>query len=163
MLRHRRKFIKTMLSLATSSLGFSSGFFHSKLANAEEIEKMEEVIEKTTSSQYDETLLRLFNDAEIMDSRKIKISRLPRVAENGAFVPITINSSLDNVEKVYILVEKNPFPLSAEFSLSTAVLPRVSARLKIAETCDVFVIIKAKEKLYRISKSVEVTVGGCGG
>jgi len=154
--KSRREFLKSILSIASYTLAASSGIFYSKLANAFWLK------EYFSPGTFDDTLRQLFQDAEFIDSRKIKLSRLPRVAENGASVPITVSSSLDNVERIYILVEKNPSPLSAEFILSPAVEARVSARLKMAETSDVIVIIKAEGKLYRKSKHVKVTVGGCG-
>ena len=153
--KSRREFIKSALSVAIYTLAASSSMLYSKLANALWVK------EYFSSGTLDDTLRYLFEDAEIIDSRKIKLGRLPRVAENGASVPITVSSSLDNVERIYILVEKNPSPLSVEFILSPAVEARVSARLKMAETSNVIVIVKAEEKLYRATKRVKVTVGGC--
>ena len=118
--------------------------------------------ENFASGSFDETMKRLFNDAKIIDSKKINISRLPRVAENGAMVPITVNSSLENVEKISILVAQNPSPLSAEFFLSPVMVAHVSARLKMAKSGKVIIIVQADGKLYRTSRSVKVTVGGCG-
>lgn len=154
--KSRREFIKSMLSVAVYGLTASSNIFHSALANTLWLKG------DFNPSTFDDTLQHLFKDAEFIESRKIKLSRLPRVAENGAVVPITISSSLDNVEKIYILVEKNPTPLSAEFYLTPAVETRVSARLKMAETSNVIVIIESEGKLYRKSKKVKVAVGGCG-
>ena len=156
MFKSRREFIKSVLSIGAYSLTLASGILHSSLANAQWIK------EKFSHDTYENTLTTLFKDAEFIDSSKIKFSRLPRVAENGAVVPIKISSSIKNVDKIYILVENNPFPLSAEFYLSPAVKPQVSARLRMAETSDVIVIIEAEGKLYRKSKNVKVSVGGCG-
>jgi sulfur-oxidizing protein SoxY len=153
--KSRREFIKSALSIAIYTLTAGSGILYSKIAKAFWVK------EYFSPGTFEDTLHQIFEDAEFIDSRKIKLSRLPRVAENGSSVPITVSSSLDNVERIYILVEKNPSPLSAEFVLSPAVETRVSARLKMAETSDVIVIIEAEGKLYRKSKRVKVTVGGC--
>ena len=152
----RRKFIKSALSVAVYGLTMAGGIFHSARANLLWLK------DNFKPGTYDDTLRHLFEDAEFTGSRKIKLSRLPHVAENGASVPITVSCSLNNVKKIYILVEKNPSPLSAEFYLSPAVVPRVSARLKMAKTCNVIVIVEAEGKLYLKSKKVKVTVGGCG-
>lgn len=153
----RREFIKKMLSIAGYSLTLTSSFLYSSLTKAQWFNA------NYSPGKYDETLSRLFNGAKIIDSNKIKLGRLPRVAEDGRLVPIIVSSSLKNVEKIYILVEKNPTPLSAEFYLSPAVEPRISARLKMAETSDVIVIIEADGKYYRKSQNVKVIEGGCGG
>jgi sulfur-oxidizing protein SoxY len=98
----------------------------------------------------------------IVGRDKITFGRLPDVAENGASVPITITTTLKNVDKIAILVERNPYPLSAEFYLSLGVYPKVSARLKMAKSSNVVVVVEAEGKLYRKTKFVKVTVGGCG-
>ena len=139
------------------SLATTSGLFYSTWAQAQWLK------ESFKAVTYDEILKHLFPDAEFIDSRKIKFSRLPRTAENGAVVPIKITSSLKNIEKISILVENNPHPLIAEFFLSPVVEPSVSARIKMAESSDVIAIIEAEGKFYRHSKYVKVTVGGCGG
>lgn len=119
--------------------------------------------ERFSETAIKQTLQQLFPDAEFIRSKKIKFSRLPKVAENGAIVPITINTSLENISKISILVDNNPIPLSAEFYLSPLVEPRVSARLRMAKSGKVIVIIEADGQLYRKTKKVKVTQGGCGG
>lgn len=156
MINQRRQFIKSILAIGAYGLTFVSGIFYSSLAHAPWLK------DNFKSGSYKDTLDYLFKDAKFIKSHKIRISRLPRVAENGALVPITISSTLENVERIVILVEKNPSPLSAEFYLSSAVKPRVSARLKMAETCKVIVIVQSGDKLYRTAQKVKVTLGGCG-
>ena len=41
----------------------------------------------------------------------------PEIAENGAVVPISIETTLENVESVSLVVEKNPRPLAISFDL----------------------------------------------
>ena len=118
--------------------------------------------DKFTENKLQLTLDKLFGNQDIIESKKIKL-KLPRIAENGAVVPITVSSSLENVESIFILVEKNPVPLAAHFNLKPELDAFVSARLKMAETCDVIAIIKSADKLYRAKKMVKVTIGGCGG
>lgn len=156
MLINRRKFIKSALAIAAYGSTFANGFLHSAQANTQWLK------DRFKPGTYEQTIAYLFNGAEIVDSHKIKFFRLPHVAENGAVVPIKIATQIKNVEKIYILVEKNPHPLSAEFSFSTLAVPQVSARLKMAETSDVIVIVEAEGKYYRKSKKVKVTIGGCG-
>ncbi|WP_305908246.1 thiosulfate oxidation carrier protein SoxY [Methylomarinum sp. Ch1-1] len=113
-------------------------------------------------ASFEQILRRLFKNREIVDSDQISI-KAPKTAENGATVPITINSSLDGIDKLYLLVEKNPAPLSAIFTLSPSVDVYVKARIKMAESCDVVVIAASGKHLYRARRSINVTTGGCGG
>ena len=88
---------------------------------------------------------------------------LPVIAENGAVVPITISTSLENVESISIVVEKNPRPLAATFEIMPGTQPEISSRIKMAETSDVMAVIKTDSAIYSTSKQVKVTIGGCGG
>lgn len=110
---------------------------------------------------FSDSVTRLFGNQPLIDSNRISLS-LPQVAENGAVVPITIDSDLDNIERIYILVEKNPTPLAAEFELSPDALPYITARIKMAESCNVVVVAKRGEQLLRAQQPVMVMLGGCG-
>jgi len=158
MIKSRRDFLNKLLSFGTYSLAVSTGFFHSPIAGAQWLKA------RFSLSNYDETISHLFNGEKLIDNHnKIKISRLPYIAENGAAVPIKIQSHFKNITKIYILVEKNPHPLSAEFFISPAVEAEVSARLKMAKTSKVIVIVEADGKFYRRARKVKVAIGGCGG
>jgi sulfur-oxidizing protein SoxY len=89
--------------------------------------------------------------------------KVPEIAENGAVVPVTINASLENVESISIVVEKNPRPLAATFEMIPGTLPEISCRIKMGETSDVMAVVKTADGVYSTSKQVKVTIGGCGG
>lgn len=88
---------------------------------------------------------------------------VPEIAENGAVVPVTVDSSLVKTEQIYILVEKNPNVLAAEFSFPVGTASFVTTRVKMKETSSVIALVKADGKFYRVAKEVKVTAGGCGG
>ncbi|MCK5897829.1 MAG: thiosulfate oxidation carrier protein SoxY [Methylococcales bacterium] len=113
------------------------------------------------SSLY-ESVRHTFKNYRIHQSDKIDL-KIPTIAENGAVVPLTVTSFLDNTEQIYIFVEKNPIPLVAIFDLSPMVESLVSARIKMAKTSDVVIIVKAQSRLYQLQREVKVTIGGCGG
>lgn len=85
------------------------------------------------------------------------------IAENGAVVPIQAVSKLANTEQISILVEKNPSALVALFNLTPDVLPEVTTRIKMGQTSNVTVLVKAGGKYYSATKEIKVTLGGCGG
>jgi sulfur-oxidizing protein SoxY len=96
------------------------------------------------------------------DSKDITITS-PDIAENGAVVPIAVSSALPKTEAIYILVEKNPFPLTASFTIPDGTDPYVATRAKMGESARVYAVVKADGKLYAASKETKVTLGGCGG
>jgi sulfur-oxidizing protein SoxY len=87
----------------------------------------------------------------------------PEIAENGAVVPITVDSSLPNVTGVALLVLENPFTLAAAYKIPEGTKPAVASRLKMAKTTKVVAVVESGGKLYSATKEVKVTVGGCGG
>ena len=95
-------------------------------------------------------------------SDKVKMDA-PEIAENGAVVPISVSSTLDNVTSISILVAENPNALAASYRIPEGTLPSVANRLKMAKTTNVIAIVEAGGKLYSATKEVKVTVGGCGG
>jgi sulfur-oxidizing protein SoxY len=87
----------------------------------------------------------------------------PDIAENGAVVPVAVSSSLANTEIIAILVEKNPNPLSARFTIPDGTEASVRTRVKMGGTSHVHALVKADGKWFIASKEIKVTLGGCGG
>lgn len=86
----------------------------------------------------------------------------PDRAENGAIVQVEIKSNIANTESIAILVEKNPTPLIATFAFSNGAEPFVVTRIKMAETSDIKVIVKADGQYFTNTKNVVVLENGCG-
>jgi len=150
----RRDFIKK--SVTVSSVAMLSGLAITQEANAA---GLSELFTKKTAEQ---ALKENLNIKEISLSDKINL-KIPTIAENGAVVPLTVSSELENVQQVIIVVEKNPVPIVAVFELSPDVETFVSARVKMAETSKVVAILKAEGLFYKTEQLVKVTIGGCGG
>jgi len=96
------------------------------------------------------------------DSKDIVI-KAPDIAENGAVVPVEVTSRIPGTESIAIVVEKNDRPLIAVFNLLNGAEGFVSTRIKMAQTSDIKVVVKAGGKMYTAKKEVKVTIGGCGG
>jgi len=88
---------------------------------------------------------------------------VPEIAENGAVVPVTVVTTLPDVEQISFLVAKNPSLLAANFIIPPGTEGRITTRVKMGGTSNVIVLVKAGGKFYRSSKEVKVTAGGCGG
>lgn len=87
----------------------------------------------------------------------------PEIAENGAVVPIAATSKIPGTESITFLIAKNPTALAASFDIPSGTEAAVSTRVKLAQTTDVHVLVKAQGKYYMTKKEVKVTIGGCGG
>lgn len=97
----------------------------------------------------------------VIDSDKLNLM-LPEIAEDGAVVPVSIASELDGIEKLYLFADKNPTPLLAEFELTRLIAPFLTARIKLAESCNVILLAEHNGELLRTSRWVNVMRGGCG-
>ena len=78
-------------------------------------------------------------------------------------MPIAAVSKLPGTESITFLIAKNPTALAASFDIPSGTDPAVSTRVKLAQTTDVHVLVKAQGKYYMTKKEVKVTIGGCGG
>ena len=97
-----------------------------------------------------------------VDSQDIEIIAADR-AENGAVVQVEVVSRIPNTESISILIEGNPTPLIANFSLQNGAQGHVVTRVKMAKTSDIKAMIKVGEKIFTYSKNVMVLEDGCGG
>ena len=106
--------------------------------------------------------------AEIQDG-KIEVIA-PEIAENGNSVPIeiSVDSAMegdDMVEEVLILADGNPNPAVATFKFTKlSGDPTASTRIRLAKSQNVVAVARMKDgSVYRASRPVKVTIGGCGG
>ncbi len=93
----------------------------------------------------------------------ISFFQTPDIAENGAVVPVGVTSAIPKTESIAILIEKNPNMLAAIFEIPPGTEPSLATRVKMAQTSNVYALVKADGKFYVASKEIKVTLGGCGG
>ena len=155
--QHRRSVLKGAISASTLALVAASGLllpqrllahWPSDAFNAETVE---------------DALLALVGQAEIADDMAVrfKVGSPPSYAVNGASVPIEVQSDLANIERVAVLVAKNPSPLAMSIEPTAALKLPFKSMIKIAEDSDVIAVIRADGKLYKTTRFVEVDIGGC--
>jgi sulfur-oxidizing protein SoxY len=150
----RRGFLKTGGGLVAALL--AAGFLEPEEVRAEEWNRSAFETKKM------EDLVKLLGGSGPAESAEVVIVA-PDIAENGAVVPIGISSKLDKTRTIAILVEKNPNVLAAMFNIPDGTLPDVQTRVKMAQTCNVFALVKAGGKFVYAAKEIKITLGGCGG
>ncbi|NCX03752.1 MAG: thiosulfate oxidation carrier protein SoxY [Betaproteobacteria bacterium] len=87
----------------------------------------------------------------------------PDIAENGAVVPVGVNSKITNTDMVALLVDKNPNALAGAYQFMDGGVADVNMRVKMGQSSDVVAIVRADGKFYMAKKEIKVTLGGCGG
>jgi|SaaInlStandDraft_2_1057019.scaffolds.fasta_scaffold174346_3 sulfur-oxidizing protein SoxY len=150
----RRSFLSLALSGGLSAVAFGAGLLPTLVG----------AVEKRAAFAADgvAAALEALGLNEHQASTKINL-KLPEIAENGAAVPVEIESKLPNTRSISILVEKNPHAMSAEFNFPEGTEPFVATRVKVAESSLIHVVVKTDAGVFHTSKLVKVTLGGCGG
>ena len=150
MRRPRRDFMKL------AALMVAAGLVPAGSASAEEWNKA-----AFAAKKLDDLYKALGVDAPQLSDQVVLIG--PEIAENGAVVPLELESKLPNTEMLAVLIEKNPNPLAAVFTIPAGTLADIQTRVKMNETCNVYLLAKASGQFYYAVKEIKVTLGGCGG
>lgn len=152
----RREVLKTGSGVTVLGVLFAAGFLKPNDAIAAEWNK-----DAFNTKNLADTLKAL-GGGTATESKDIAMTA-PDIAENGAVVPVAVTSNIPKTEAIAILVEKNPSMLAASFELPAGTEPTISTRIKMAQTSNVYVLVKADGKFYTAAKEIKVTLGGCGG
>ena len=110
-----------------------------------------------------DSVVKSLGGASAAPTKDVSWGSTPEIAENGAVVPVTVESKLPKTESIAILIDKNPNTLAASFTIPAGTDPQVGTRVKMGETSMVHALIKADGKYYVASREIKVTLGGCGG
>ncbi|GKQ57886.1 MULTISPECIES: thiosulfate oxidation carrier protein SoxY [Sphaerotilus] len=98
-----------------------------------------------------------------VESADIRLNA-PDIAENGAAVSLGCATRLEGVHRLLLLVERNPAALCALFEVDPALEPDVVIRTRMAESSPVWAVALMHDgRVLYARKTVEVTLGGCGG
>lgn len=109
---------------------------------------------------------------ELFGARPITPGRIqlevPRLAENGNIVPVTVTvdspmTEHDYVKSIHLFAENNPQPriLDAELGPDNG-RPRISTRVRVAVSQHLSAVaVMSDGTLWSAAVEVEVTVGGC--
>jgi len=152
----RRTFVRTAGSAGLLALLAAHGFLPAREARADLWNK------PAFDAESLEDALQVLVDAPMSESAAVTIVA-PDIAENGAVVPVGVIATMAGVESIAILCEKNPHPLAAIYEIPAGTHADVKTRVKMAQTSDVVVLVKAGGQVYFARKEIKVTRGGCGG
>jgi len=114
-------------------------------------------------------LIKKFTGGKTAAEGRVRLD-LPEIAENGNTVPMTVSVESPMTEQSYVsdvlvVAEGNPRGGIATFHFSPASgVAEVNTRIRLAETQYVIAIAKMNNgTVFKTSKQVKVTIGGCGG
>ena len=152
----RRTFLKGTLAGSATAVAVSAGL----LAPSQVLAAWPKQAFEAKTVQ--DAISGVMGDASTNPSDKISI-KAPDIAENGAVVPITVETGLAQISAISIIAENNPTPLAASFDLSDKSKGFVSTRIKMGKTSNIIAVVKSNGQAFSARKEVKVTIGGCGG
>jgi sulfur-oxidizing protein SoxY len=107
--------------------------------------------------------LKALGSSAPVESKDVSLTG-PDIAENGAVVPLGVATTLPDVKRLLVLVEKNPAVLAAAFDVSDAIDASFSTRVKMGQSSSVYAVaLLADGRALFAQKDIKVTLGGCGG
>lgn len=106
-----------------------------------------------------EALREAFGSTDLGETDKIQIEA-PHIASDANMVPVRIRSGFVNTESITLVVAGNESPFTAVFKLYE---PQsfVSTRIRMADTSELLVIVKADGKLHTSTRSIRVGRNSC--
>lgn len=143
---------RTLLQASLLPVG-TSGLFYPALGQAAY------PVKAFQAEKIPDALREAFGSADIGESDQIEIDA-PGIANDAGMVPVRIRSGLADTESITLVVSANPSPFTAVFRLYE---PRalVSTRIRLADSSDLLVIVKADGKLYTSTRRVRVGRNQC--
>ncbi len=87
----------------------------------------------------------------------------PELAENGGVVPVTVQTTLPNLESVALFADANPRALVARMDFTPRSQAPLTVRMKLAQSQNLVAVVKAGGQYYMATRPIKVSIGGCGG
>ena len=97
--------------------------------------------------------------ADIAESGAIGIE-MPAIASDPDLVPVRVRSGFADTESITIVVAANPSPLAAHYRLHGP-QASVTTRVRMQDSGEVLVVVKAGGKLHSRRQAVSVGRQGC--
>jgi len=155
----RRRFLGLTLGAAAISLAPVSVIAKNYRKELPDVWKIKNKEDENDLTGTNEAIKAIFG-TDKTEEGKITL-KAPDIAESGAQVPVSFK--IDKANRIALFQTANPEALVAIWDIPERGIPDYALRIKMAKTGIVTVVAEVDGKLYRASKVVKVTAGGCGG
>jgi len=107
-----------------------------------------------------EALAALFGDSKSVASGAVTI-KAPKVG-NPEAVPVTIQTQLENVTAIAVVVADSPHPLCTSVALSDSAAGYYATRIKMSGTSQVTAYVQGGGRIHSASVTVKISNAGYG-
>ncbi|NNM51348.1 MAG: hypothetical protein HKM02_03875 [Pseudomonadales bacterium] len=94
-----------------------------------------------------------------LPSNQIELD-MPDLAEQGKPVSLTLRLMMPEIRKVAVLVSSNQTPLSALFTLSRSIEPKILLSVALHEHAQIIAVVQTKTQCYRYERFIRVVYPG---
>jgi len=109
----------------------------------------------------DDAIKALYGDVKTVDG-DITIN-VPKIASNGGAIPVKIKSGLA-LKSVTLLQDANPESAVITWDVVEGSKPNYMTKIKMAKSGAITVVAEGTDgKFYKVSKKLDVALGGCEG
>jgi len=153
----RRDLIKKTLSASTLAMVVASGLVLPRRVLAHW------PAEAFSAETVEDVLLALLGQADVEQGHMLNFSvgKPAKHIIDGQSVSIEIDSELEDIERVALLVDNNPNPLVMSLDVTPTILLPLKTRIKIVEgKSKVIVVARSGGQLYKAVRDVRVDTGG---
>jgi len=86
---------------------------------------------------------------------------VPKLVENAAIMPVGVNTTLENVESISLILTANTYPMAGTFKFTNQSKPLVSTRVRLESAGEVIAVVNAGGKFYAQRQHVDVKAFAC--
>jgi sulfur-oxidizing protein SoxY len=112
------------------------------------------------ASEFDAALELMLGGEPVEESGHVRLEAFD-LAEDGAMVPIGVDTDLTGVRVVSLFSVNNPTPAVGRFELSPRLTGRLDTRIKMAKSGEVVAVVSSGGRHYGARRQIKVTAGGC--
>jgi len=111
--------------------------------------------DQITHAETDIIIQRMLEGATADVSPNI-VLRTPAIQHNPSVVPVSVETSIEKVRAISILVDAPTTPLAASFSFPNVPVSRVSTRIQLDQSTRVWALVEADKQFYISGNAVEL-------
>lgn len=112
------------------------------------------------AKRVDHLIRAMGDEGHYQASNLVKIEA-PMLVEDGALVPVSVQSQLPGTDYIALFCEANPYPVCVGFHVMPGTLPAFTTRIKVAQYSQVMALVRTPQGWFYADTYVDVTIGGC--
>ena len=103
----------------------------------------------------------LLGEGQPDTNKNILLKTTTSMSVSGPEVTVVVSTSIPEIDSIALIVPVNKKPLAAAFQLGAGTKGFIKTRIKMDASGELKVVVKAKDRLYSVSQSMDLSGCGC--